>query len=531
MAAVNYVFPLLSGMRDVKAVKLVSKMNLLSAEYIEEVKKARSESGIALTGINDRAYVHLSYYGRSLQTGIDPKWLGANFGHIWPIWKAITEANGKHLSSLHCENAIILYCAGFRSYSRFAAEFLNTHFGLGIPGEEERVKVREALQYYEQNDFPEWIAGNDSRRRGTVKYIQLFVAEHMDTMPAEDILLAICYSNYGLHQAIRTVGTDWPFEPNMGVTKLPKEKKKALLEKYQWALKNCGSVKDLLTLEAMGLPLRPYLQEITSDVISSRPGALKSFRKFLQEGLTNGLTVIGGNWGHIENVRFAMHYFGVPPDGEGIDANYLARNRSMLVVAWVCRLCQKGQMGNFLRETKIQVDKDREVRWRMVEHLDSLDSSDVVDIEANFSEVIERYRNRIAATWMKGEEVISEIPEELEEVPEGIQILDTANRLRAEGKIMNHCVGTYVNPVESRRSYIFHVDVGNSSSTLEIRKNRNEEYYIEQNKASSNRNPTEEVAKYSQEFVDLLNKARVEREQAAALEAQEAYEQHRHLAV
>ena len=62
---------------------------------------------------------------------------------------------------------------------------------------------------------------------------------------------------------------------------------------------------------------------------------------------------------------------------------------------------------------------------------------------------------------------------------EGITHLDTAHKLRDEGREMHHCVGSYDSLVKEGHSAIYHVERDGETATLELRKSKQTTYHVQ----------------------------------------------------
>lgn len=85
--------------------------------------------------------------------------------------------------------------------------------------------------------------------------------------------------------------------------------------------------------------------------------------------------------------------------------------------------------------------------------------------------------------------------------------LRTGPRLREEGRIMNHCVGDYVQQVATGQSLIFSVRDGvDHIATLEVRQHPHRNgYSINQLQGPSNRRPSEGVRIFARNWVDQFS--------------------------
>lgn len=165
--------------------------------------------------------------------------------------------------------------------------------------------------------------------------------------------------------------------------------------------------------------------------------------------------------------------------GAGTPTEWLCRQlpgnsvlRDIAVARWATAVHGRGQWEQLTRIRKIAGPHGQRLEVRFVDKLDEIMVEDLADgpattvaaaFEAAAQRAGEAYQNRLLGDCR----VLCRVPPRWRPY-RCIRILRTPAQLAAEGRDMEHCVGTYVSAVESGKSYILALSVCGHRSTAEI---------------------------------------------------------------
>lgn len=138
-----------------------------------------------------------------------------------------------------------------------------------------------------------------------------------------------------------------------------------------------------------------------------------------------------------------------------------------------------------------------------LEYIDEIEPEDLTQgLRTGIYHAFANSAQRIAGSNPGSDDVISH--NVFGELPYGVTLLDTTNKLNHEGKFMHHCVGSYHRRVSEGKSYIFAIRSYRQRSTLELVRDENG-WVVNQLKSFRNSDVCERHQRLISLWLDKIN--------------------------